>query len=354
MTGRVSRGAKRGLSLAGSILISIAIHLAIFGATAIYIHLTTKDVDEYYIVDFISYPREQSVRPEETKVLANLNRRGRDGAVKPGIPIPPPKPTPRPAERVISALPPTTEEKADAYHELEVEPAMVSEETIDVEGDELAISKAEVQPSYAPQPPGDEDPHPTKSEEERPETMASETLSESGPRKPTASIAREPDASAEVNPQSTVEGERLSDAMARVEKPDFLGIKPNLNDNVSFLNRPLVFGEGLDFSSEDSDLARYHAILYKKVKEMWDPPREFYGYFNFYPSPTVISFEIERDGRVTNIKILMSSGYPQLDISAKRALEWASPLPPRPLGYPRSRVASFEIIIVRARYPRGG
>jgi protein TonB len=46
-----------------------------------------------------------------------------------------------------------------------------------------------------------------------------------------------------------------------------------------------------------------------------------------------VTFDVDRDGTVRNVKVDASSGIPSLDRSAIRAVEEASPLPPLPSGW---------------------
>ncbi len=53
-------------------------------------------------------------------------------------------------------------------------------------------------------------------------------------------------------------------------------------------------------------------------------------------APTVIAtFDLMRDGRATNVKILQPSGIPSLDYSVQRAILEATPFPPIPAGFDR-------------------
>jgi TonB family protein len=49
-----------------------------------------------------------------------------------------------------------------------------------------------------------------------------------------------------------------------------------------------------------------------------------------------IRFQIERDGRVTNLTILKSSGHPPYDFAARKAIELSSPLNPLPSDFPNA------------------
>ena len=50
------------------------------------------------------------------------------------------------------------------------------------------------------------------------------------------------------------------------------------------------------------------------------------------PREVLVSFEILRDGRASDVRVSQSSGVPSLDRSALRAVQDASPLPPLPSG----------------------
>jgi len=49
----------------------------------------------------------------------------------------------------------------------------------------------------------------------------------------------------------------------------------------------------------------------------------------------IIRFTIHRDGRITDVTILSSSGIPPYDFAAKKAIELASPLNPLPADFPK-------------------
>lgn len=47
----------------------------------------------------------------------------------------------------------------------------------------------------------------------------------------------------------------------------------------------------------------------------------------------VLHFRIHRDGRVSDVRIVKSSGYDSFDLAGRRAVQSASPLPPLPRSY---------------------
>ncbi len=67
------------------------------------------------------------------------------------------------------------------------------------------------------------------------------------------------------------------------------------------------------------------------------------------PVLTRISFTISRGGRIENIQVLESSGYPGVDRAAERAVRASSPLPPLPVEL-RARRVEF---VAYFEYPPG-
>ncbi len=83
----------------------------------------------------------------------------------------------------------------------------------------------------------------------------------------------------------------------------------------------------------------YVDLLRQRVSEKWrtqdvDPRLQT-------APPVIVSFDIQRDGSVSNIRLLQRSGTSTLDFSAQRAIMEASPLPPLPAGY-SGRSATIE------------
>jgi protein TonB len=62
---------------------------------------------------------------------------------------------------------------------------------------------------------------------------------------------------------------------------------------------------------------------------------------------TMVGFRIQRDGRLTDIEVERSSGYPALDLTAQRALFVTQRLPPLPAAFPDDHLTvhlKFEYI----------
>ena len=83
----------------------------------------------------------------------------------------------------------------------------------------------------------------------------------------------------------------------------------------------------------------YTSLVIQRIGEKWQTsnldPR-------FQRTPAVVTFQIRRDGSVTNPVVMQSSGNYNMDVSAQRAIVLAAPFPPLPAQYGGSS-ASVEI-----------
>jgi protein TonB len=78
----------------------------------------------------------------------------------------------------------------------------------------------------------------------------------------------------------------------------------------------------------------YRDLLEQRVAQKWrtdevDPRVQT-------APPAIVTFEIQRNGSVSNVRVLQSSGNRTLDYSAQRAISEAAPFPPLPQGYERN------------------
>ena len=67
----------------------------------------------------------------------------------------------------------------------------------------------------------------------------------------------------------------------------------------------------------------YVALMLEAIRSRWDNNQQAAGV-------TVMKYTIQRDGRITNIQLERSSGYPALDYMAQRALQATRSLQPLP------------------------
>jgi TonB family protein len=93
----------------------------------------------------------------------------------------------------------------------------------------------------------------------------------------------------------------------------------------------LSFGDG----SFGDLYSAYVESMTRRISDNWNKP----DIRNLSTSPRVyVSFTIARDGTVNDIDIAQSSGIPELDTSARRAMLRSNPLPPLPDRYRGSNV----------------
>ncbi len=78
----------------------------------------------------------------------------------------------------------------------------------------------------------------------------------------------------------------------------------------------------------------YEKLLRERVSQKWST-NEVDSRLRSSP-PCVVSFTIAKDGNVSNIKVIQSSGIYALDQSAQKAINDANPMPPLPAGFERN------------------
>ena len=71
----------------------------------------------------------------------------------------------------------------------------------------------------------------------------------------------------------------------------------------------------------------YLATMIQVIRGNWSARQQVAG-------ETMVMFRIQRDGRLTDIDVERSSGYPALDLTAQRALFVTQRLPPLPAAFP--------------------
>lgn len=78
----------------------------------------------------------------------------------------------------------------------------------------------------------------------------------------------------------------------------------------------------------------YEKLLRERVSQKWST-NEVDSRLRSSP-PCVVSFTIAKDGNVSNIKVIQSSGIYALDQSVQKAINDANPMPPLPAGFERN------------------
>jgi TonB family protein len=83
---------------------------------------------------------------------------------------------------------------------------------------------------------------------------------------------------------------------------------------------------------QDFDLGPYLANLRRRVQERWRPKAPDQR------RQTVIGFTISRNGEISNMRILQSSGSPQTDAETLLAIQQAAPFGPLPEQFPYNQL----------------
>jgi TonB family protein len=73
----------------------------------------------------------------------------------------------------------------------------------------------------------------------------------------------------------------------------------------------------------------YLATMQTRIRSVWESRQQSLGI-------TIVKFDIQRDGTMTNVEVERSSGNATLDLIATRAVRLARQLPPLPAEYPNS------------------
>ncbi|HEY3057054.1 MAG TPA: energy transducer TonB [Thermoanaerobaculia bacterium] len=126
------------------------------------------------------------------------------------------------------------------------------------------------------------------------------------------------------------------DAIKEVGKVASLGGGQNLDlSKIGGGDKGFVEQGPLSFETQWYDWGAYAQSMVSKIRINW--------YDNMPPlirtgmkGVVTIRFAIQRDGSITDITILNSSGVPPYDFAAKKAIELSSPLNPLPADFPKS------------------
>ena len=79
----------------------------------------------------------------------------------------------------------------------------------------------------------------------------------------------------------------------------------------------------------------YAVDLQKRIKRAWFPPK------GLEDKRVKVVFELNKDGRMTNLRILISSGLQLVDEAARQAVKNAAPFRPLPDGAPNKVSVEF-------------
>lgn len=152
-----------------------------------------------------------------------------------------------------------------------------------------------------------------------------------------------------VKPLKRVQDEPVDEA----EKPSLEEVLANLEryiDLDKYSQQAYYFGGSkLSFEDQDFHYVWYGRIIKRRVADGWYPP---YVARMGLTGRTVVTFKIQRDGSLSDIKLSESSGNKSLDQAALNAVQSAGDLPELPLDYSRSSLGVIFSFWYNLRIPR--
>ncbi|AFZ33898.1 outer membrane transport energization protein TonB [Stanieria cyanosphaera PCC 7437] len=302
----------RSDSLWPYLLISLLIHgLAVVGITHLErSHLVslkpqpiTKQQQENTPLEFIVVPPEKPKdKPPETQ------RRAVNNSVAKG--------------KVTSQLPPSTDQKGNT-----------AIDSSSQSSSKVASSPAETKPPETVKPqPQPVKPTTTPTSKEQPSPQKTEANSDVATRLPPQPKPVPP------TPQPTDSGAAslLGQTYQKSFQDDFGSSFFNLQANASE-EAPYA-----QLEAQQDDLAPYFDEIRRRVKRNWQP---------FSPGQqqyTVLNFAIQRNGQITGLKVVQTSGNEQVDQDALKAVQQSAPFDALPQSFKRDRLEiqfSFNIYI---------
>ncbi|MBI4161156.1 MAG: TonB C-terminal domain-containing protein [Acidobacteria bacterium] len=137
-----------------------------------------------------------------------------------------------------------------------------------------------------------------------------------------------PDASAD---SPDAQEERLREALREVSRLGPEGFDAKFDSRT---RAPLSDFGGLSFETRDFDWGDYARVLVEIIRRNWRIPLAVQ---HGEKGKCAFLFTIERDGRISGIEPVYSSGKAPLDHAAEQALAASNPVPPLPEGFPGER-----------------
>jgi len=108
-----------------------------------------------------------------------------------------------------------------------------------------------------------------------------------------------------------------------------------IGDSLREINTPLIGRKYIPLDSKDPDLAPYLAYIKERILQFWRYPEEAQPALK---GQIDLAFTVERDGNVSEIKLVTSSQYKVLDKGVLSAIERAAPFKPIPLEIKEKRL----------------
>jgi len=113
-----------------------------------------------------------------------------------------------------------------------------------------------------------------------------------------------------------------------------------------FVDDKIAEGDRIDLNTKEYRYIGYFTILRKSIELVWNYPAA--AARKGLQGTVQLEFTIAKDGEVSQIKVLNSSGYYILDRAIVNALKLASPFAPLPEGFGKERIVitgSFNYVL---------
>ncbi len=320
------------------ILASLFIHslgLLIFGVYQ-HRHLANKEKIDSKPIEFVIIPPEESKQkpPSETQKRA-VEDSVAETTTEPKKTVAPeelaekipPRPTPPPAPS-----PPSTPPQAAAPPK--PTPPVKSQPTPSpAENQPPVLSGSDTASVTTPKPQPAQKDNPVATRLPPDNNQPSESLPEAAPSQPNTTSSEQPSTTGDAGAAGLLGGDyqkTLADGGADAFfSPEALEYEKVLNpDQLNAL--------------KDIDLSEYFAEIKRRVKSNWQPSYAVEEYTTF------LTFEIQKNGQVTGLRVTQSSGSEQVDRESLAAVQNSAPFAPLPPEFPLAAMEvefSFNIYI---------
>jgi len=122
-------------------------------------------------------------------------------------------------------------------------------------------------------------------------------------------------------------GTAVAAAPAAAAPPGGESLNPNRGLGFGGLSTGGGMGAGSYLDVKNFCCPDYLVTMLQLIQGRWDARQQV-------PGEAVVVFRIQRDGRLTDIELERSSGYPALDLTSQRALFLTQRVPPLPSAFP--------------------
>jgi len=188
----------------------------------------------------------------------------------------------------------------------------------------------------------------TAKQESKPETVKPLTMT---PQKSALAEAKKPKTSSITAPDGTVIVPSPEKMKPRNPYESLLPSSKEMNNQVAagyqdYVDDELETGDKIDLNTTNFRFIGYFTSIRKAFELVWIYPAE--AVRRGLQGETHVEFTIHKDGVVTRIKVVESSGHKMLDDAVVDALKLASPFGPLPPGYKKDNltiVGSFRYVL---------